>query len=64
MRTTAVRVPGMNIYEQRQWVRPLVVACCPSCAYRAVAVSVEASDAALWAHASAMHMGGFDASQE
>ncbi len=62
MRTTAVRLASEpSRYETRPWKFPLVVACCPSCAYRGVAVSNEASDAALWEHTAAVHMGGIDA---
>lgn len=64
MKTTAVLNHHTRTYETRVWNLPLVVSVCPEpdCAFKAIAVSVEAADEGLWQHTSALHLGGHHAS--
>ena len=64
MNTTHVRNPFTGRYEPRAWTLPLVVAVCPSpdCTFHGIAVSVEASDQALWEHVTAVHLPALGAS--
>lgn len=62
-RTTHVKTPT-GVYEERLWTHPLLIAICTACNFHAVSVSIEASNAAVWDHTVAVHLGGSHASRE
>lgn len=56
LKKSHVRSAETGGYEERPWTHPLLVAVCAECAYRAVSVSIDASNAAIWDHAVAVHL--------
>jgi len=64
VKTSAVRDPRTGIYRAWPWTLPLILTVCRACGHPMAVVSAAASEAAVWDHVSAVHLGGQHASEK
>ena len=59
-RTTHVKQLD-GTYDDHPWQHPLIIAICVDCGYHVTAVSLDASNAGVWDHTVAVHLGDYHA---